>query len=60
MKLVKIVNTKNDIYIYGSTNYKKKFKLNYTNIPLNKNILGSQSKQYINRFIKSRDQNLLI
>jgi len=43
---------KNDIYVYGSTNYKKKFKLNYTNITLNKNILGSQSKQYINKFIK--------
>ena len=53
---------KNDIYIYGSTNYKKKFKLNYTNIPLNKNILGSQSKQYINKFIKierSKPSNLI-
>ena len=43
---------KNDIYIYGSTNYKKKFKLNYTNIKLKKNLLGSQSKQYISKFIE--------
>ena len=33
---------KNNIHIFGSTNYKKKFKLNYTNINLQKNILGSQ------------------
>ena len=53
---------KNDIHIYGSTNYKKKFKLNYTNITLNKNILGSQSKQYINKFIdieRSKPSNLI-
>ena len=43
---------KNDIYIYGSTNYKKKFKFNYTNITLNNNFLGSQSKQYIDKFIE--------
>ena len=43
---------KNDIYIYGSTNYKKKFKLNYIDIKLKKNFLGSQSKQYISKFIE--------
>jgi hypothetical protein len=43
---------KNNIHIFGSTNYKKKFKLNYTNINLKKNILGSQSKQYISKFIE--------
>ena len=42
---------KNNIRIFGSTNYKKKFKLNYTNIKLKKNLLGSQSKQYIKKFI---------
>ena len=43
---------KKNINIFGSTNYKKKFKLNYTNIILEKKILGSQSKQYINKFIE--------
>ena len=43
---------KKKINIFGSTNYKKRFKLNYTNINLKKNILGSQSKQYINKFIE--------
>ena len=43
---------KNNIHIFGSTNYKKKFKLNYTNINLKKNILESQSKQYISKFIE--------
>ena len=43
---------KKNISIFGSTNYKKKFKLNYTNIILEKKILGSQSKQYINKFIE--------
>ena len=43
---------KNNIHIFGSTNYKKRFKLNYTNINLKKNILGSQSKQYISKFIE--------
>ena len=42
---------KKNINIFGSTDYKKKFKLNYTNINLKKNILRSQSKQYINKFI---------
>ena len=40
------------INIFGSTKFKKKFKLNYTNINLNKNLLSSQSKQYINKFIE--------
>ena len=53
---------KKNINIYGSTNFKKKFKLNYTNINLRKNFLGSQSKQYINKFIdieKVKPSNLI-
>ena len=40
------------ITVFGSTQYKKKFKLNYKNIHLNNNILGSNSKNYINQFIQ--------
>ena len=50
------------ITVFGSTQYKKKFKLNYKNIPLNNNILGSNSKNYINQFIqieKKRKSNLI-
>ena len=39
-----------------------KFKLNYKNIHLNNNILGSNSKNYINQFIqieKKRKSNLI-
>ena len=43
---------KKNINIFGSTNYRKKFRLTYTNINLKKNILRSQSKQYINKFIE--------
>ena len=50
------------ITVFGSTQYKKKFKLNYKNIHLNNNILGSNSKNYINQFIqieKKRKSNLI-
>ena len=50
------------ITVFGSTQYKKKFKLNYKNILLNNNILGSNSKNYINQFIqieKKRKSNLI-
>ena len=53
---------KNIINIFGSTEYKKKFKLNYTNIKLNKNFLGSKSKEYVNKFIqieRSKPSNLI-
>ena len=53
---------KNNINIFGSTNYKKKFKLKYTNINLKKNILESQSKQYINKFLeieRAKPSNLI-
>ena len=50
------------ITVFGSTQYKKKFRLNYKNIHLNNNILGSNSKNYINQFIqieKKRKSNLI-
>jgi len=55
-KYKKIIN------IYGSTNYKRKFKLKYTNIKLSKKLIGSISKQYVDKFIeieRMRPSNLI-
>ena len=42
------------ITVYGNTEFKKKFKLKYVNIPIQKKILGigSQTSNYIDNFIK--------
>ncbi len=40
------------ITVYGSTNLKKVYKLNYENILLKKNIVQSGSKVYVNEFLK--------
>jgi glycosyltransferase involved in cell wall biosynthesis len=40
------------IKVYGSTNYKKKFKIKYVNIYLKDSLIASQSKQYIKKFIE--------
>jgi len=40
------------ITVYGSTDYKEFFKIKYQNILLSKNIIRSQSKFYINKFIE--------
>ena len=42
---------KKDIIVFGNTNYKKKFKLKYKNINLRKNLLSSQTKNYVSKFI---------
>ena len=43
---------KKNITVYGSTDFKKKFLINYQNIALNKKIIISQSKKYIEKFIE--------
>ena len=48
----KISKYRKNTTIYGNTNYKNTFKLKYKNIPLNKNIFQSQSKKYVDEFIK--------
>ena len=48
----KISKYKKNIFIYGYTNYKKIFNLNYHNIPLSKFRFQSASKKYVNEFIK--------
>ena len=46
-----------EITIYGSTKYKNKLSSNYVNIPLSKEFLKSQSKDYVNKFIKDQKLN---
>ena len=47
----KISIFKNQTTIYGSTKFKEKLSNNYVNIPLSKEFLKSQSKEYVNKFI---------
>ena len=42
---------KNNITVFGSTKYKKKFKIKYKNIELFNNPLRSQTKLYVNKFL---------
>ena len=42
---------KKKIIVFGNTNFKKKFNLKYVNINLNKSLLSSQTKNYVNKFI---------
>ena len=42
---------KKDITVFGSTRYKKKFKIKYKNIELFNNPLRSQTKLYVNKFL---------
>ena len=48
----KISKYKNITTIYGATNLKKIFNLNYKNIILKKNIVQSGSRVYVNEFLK--------
>ena len=48
---------KNNITIYGATNYKKVFRLNYKNILLKKNIIQSGSKIYVDQFLNYEKVN---
>ena len=43
---------KKNCIVYGNTDLKKKFKLNYKNISVNKNFFKSQNKSYVEEFIK--------
>ena len=43
---------KKNIIVFGNTNFKKKFNIKYININLNKVLLSSQTKNYVNKFIK--------
>ena len=43
---------KKNIKVYGSTKFKTLFNIKYQNINLEKRYVGSQSRNYINKFIK--------
>ena len=56
--MVKISKFKKNIKVYGSTNYTRFLSKNYVNISLNKKVFTSQTKQYINSFIKTQEDNV--
>ena len=49
---LKISKYKKNTIVYGNTNFKKKFKLNYKNIIIKKSFFKSQNKSYAEEFIK--------
>ena len=59
---VKISKFVKSIFIYGNTNFKKTFNLNYKNIPLKKSSFQSLSKKYVKEFIEieKKDNSKLI
>ena len=50
--ITKISRYKKNIHIYGATNFKKRFKLKYKNLEIPKELIKSQSKSYIEEFVK--------
>ena len=54
--VTKISKYKKNIKVYGSTDYKKILSHNYKNIELSKKFLSSQSKNYVNKFLKIQEQ----
>ncbi len=55
--VTKLSKFKNDVTVYGNTNYKDKFPLKYTNIPLEKKFLSSQSGEYVKKFVQLEKKN---
>ncbi len=53
----KISSFKNNIIVFGNTNYKKTFNLKYQNINTKKILFSSQTKDYVNDFIKLEKKN---
>ena len=53
----KISKFKKNITVIGNTNYKKVFNLKYININTKKEIFNSQTKNYVNDFIKLEKKN---
>jgi len=49
---LKISKYKNNCVVYGNTNFKKRFNLNYKNIKVSKNVFKSQNKSYVEEFVK--------
>ena len=58
----KISKFKKDITVFGNTNLNRKFPIKYTNIEIKKNILSSQTKSYVSKFInleKKRNSSII-
>ncbi len=53
----KISKFKKNITVFGNTNYKKKFNIKYTNINTKKEFFNSQTRNYVNDFIKLEKKN---
>ena len=53
----KISKFKKYITVYGNTNLKKIYKLNYKNINLKKNLVQSGSRSYVNEFLKHEQKD---
>ena len=49
---VKLSKYKKNITVFGNTNLKNIFRLTYQNINLNKNLIQSGSKLYVDQFLK--------
>ena len=48
---------RSNITVFGHTEYKKKFVVNYINIPFSKKLLQSGSKSYVNNFLELEEKN---
>ncbi|MDB4845899.1 glycosyltransferase [Candidatus Pelagibacter sp.] len=60
--ITKISKYKDSICVYGSTTFNKKFPVKYHNLNLPKNFTSSQSKSYIEEFVKQekiKNSNLI-
>ena len=53
----KISKYKKEIKVFGNTNFKEKFDLNYKNIDSKKRLFSSQTKDYVNKFISIEKKN---
>ena len=53
----KISKFKKNIVVFGNTNYKKIFNLKYVNINTKKEFFNSQTKNYVNNFVKLEKKN---
>ena len=54
---VKLSEYKKYITVFGNTNLRNIFKLTYRNIKLNKNLIQSVSKLYVNEFLKFEEES---
>ena len=52
--VIRLSKYKNNITVFGNTEYKEKYKIKYKNIDISKKILGigSQTIKYIGKFIE--------